>query len=58
MGKTEKGMLTNFYGLQTIDQNILFVDHLRELLNLFQNQNWIIGLDFDMIANLLEKRRG
>jgi len=56
VGDRETYLVTNVYGLQTLDDKIRFFDSLMELRDRHVNVPWILCGDFNMIKSLSEKK--
>ena len=52
------GFVTIVYGPQTIQQKLEFIEYLRYISILKENNHSIIGGDFNMITSMEEKKGG
>jgi exonuclease III len=58
IGSTKEGMITNSYGPESAHDKDLFMGRITTIKMLLGSQNWLIGVEFNIILTLEEKIGG
>jgi hypothetical protein len=58
IGSNKEGFLTNVYRPHLPLENTFFLKNLEGLKEITQDKRWILGVDFNIILSLEEKREG